>query len=205
MPYHRSKKVLFLPYLSFETKKSFLVGGWWVVGGWKVTLVSVCVHFLKLLDTQTQKWTQSLTTNKSLSWKNRNLLDKPLLTYVKKYSFLKRSKNRIFKKDYLTKLLAFLGIRDTKLHLYWGCIFPRNIILKICIIFLIIQVLRCDSISRLGVRHVLKTKAPLRVQILHWLFKWGGVQEWPTDFLLSKYPLRAKIPKGKFGPKLIFY
>ena len=26
---------------------------WWVVGGWKVTLVSVCVHFLKLLDTQT--------------------------------------------------------------------------------------------------------------------------------------------------------
>ena len=28
----------------------------------KVTLVSVCVHFLKLLDTQTQKWTQSLTT-----------------------------------------------------------------------------------------------------------------------------------------------
>ena len=39
---------------------------WWVVGGgggWKVTLVSVCVHFLKLLDTQTQKWTQSLTIN----------------------------------------------------------------------------------------------------------------------------------------------
>ena len=36
---------------------------WWQVvgGGWKVTLVSVCVHFLKLLDTQTQKWTQSLT------------------------------------------------------------------------------------------------------------------------------------------------
>ena len=28
----------------------------------KVTLVSVCVHFLKLLDTQIQKWTQSLTT-----------------------------------------------------------------------------------------------------------------------------------------------
>ena len=28
MPYHRSKKVLFLQYLSFETKKSFLVGGW---------------------------------------------------------------------------------------------------------------------------------------------------------------------------------
>ena len=27
----------------------------------EVTLVSVCVHFLKLLDTQTQKWTQSLT------------------------------------------------------------------------------------------------------------------------------------------------
>ena len=26
-----------------------------------MTLVSVCVHFLKLLDTQTQKWTQSLT------------------------------------------------------------------------------------------------------------------------------------------------
>ena len=25
-----------------------------------MTLVSVCVHFLKLLDTQTQKWTQSL-------------------------------------------------------------------------------------------------------------------------------------------------
>ena len=59
MPYHRSKKVLFLPYLSFETKKSFLVGGWWwwwvVGGGWKVTLVSVCVHFLKLLDTQTHR------------------------------------------------------------------------------------------------------------------------------------------------------
>ena len=30
-PCHRSKKVLFLPYLSFETKKSFLVGGWWWV------------------------------------------------------------------------------------------------------------------------------------------------------------------------------
>ena len=28
----------------------------------KVTLVSVCVHFLKFLETQTQKWTQSLTT-----------------------------------------------------------------------------------------------------------------------------------------------
>ena len=27
MPYHRSKKVLFLPYLSVETKKSFLVVG----------------------------------------------------------------------------------------------------------------------------------------------------------------------------------
>ena len=24
-------------------------------GGWKVTLVSVCVHFLKLLDTQTHR------------------------------------------------------------------------------------------------------------------------------------------------------
>ena len=55
MPYHRSKKVLFLPYLSFETKKSFLVGGWVGGGGWKVTLVSVCVHFLKLLDTQTHR------------------------------------------------------------------------------------------------------------------------------------------------------
>ena len=57
MPYHRSKKVLFLPYLSFETKRSFLVVVVVVGGGWKVTLVSVCVHFLKLLDTQTQKWT----------------------------------------------------------------------------------------------------------------------------------------------------
>ena len=28
---------------------------WWVVGGWKVTLVSICVHFLKLLDTQTHR------------------------------------------------------------------------------------------------------------------------------------------------------
>ena len=26
-----------------------------------LTLVTVCVHLLKLLDTQTQKWTQSLT------------------------------------------------------------------------------------------------------------------------------------------------
>ena len=26
-------------------------GGW---GGWKVTLVSVCVHFFELFDTQTQ-------------------------------------------------------------------------------------------------------------------------------------------------------
>ena len=26
-----------------------------------MTLVSVCVHFLNFLDTQTQKWTQSLT------------------------------------------------------------------------------------------------------------------------------------------------
>ena len=31
-----------------------------------MTLVSVCVHFLKLLDTQTQKWTQSLTIEPSL-------------------------------------------------------------------------------------------------------------------------------------------
>ena len=29
--------------------------GGWVGGGWKVTLVSVCVHFLKLLDTQTHR------------------------------------------------------------------------------------------------------------------------------------------------------
>ena len=65
MPYHRSIKVLFLPYLSFETKKSFLVAG-----GRKVTLVSVCVNFLKLLDTQTQKWTQSLTIESLEKWNN---------------------------------------------------------------------------------------------------------------------------------------
>ena len=57
MPYHRSKKVLFLPYLSFETKKSFLVGGG---GGWKVTLVSVCVHFVSVC-LKVQKWRQTET------------------------------------------------------------------------------------------------------------------------------------------------
>ena len=47
MPYHRSKIVLFLPYLSFETKKSFVVGGgggggggggWWVKSDFSVSL-----------------------------------------------------------------------------------------------------------------------------------------------------------------------
>ena len=40
MPYHWSKKVLFLPYLSFETKKSFLVGGWRVKSDFSVSLCS---------------------------------------------------------------------------------------------------------------------------------------------------------------------
>ena len=55
------KKSYFCHTFHLRPKKVF----WWVVGGgwwWKVTLVSVCVHFLKLLNTQTQKWTQSLTT-----------------------------------------------------------------------------------------------------------------------------------------------
>ena len=52
------KKSYFCHTFHLRPKKVF----WWVGGGgWKVTLVSVCVHFLKLLDTQTQKWTQSLT------------------------------------------------------------------------------------------------------------------------------------------------
>ena len=62
------KKSYFCHTFHLRPKKVF----WWVVGGWrvaggggKVTLVSVCVHFLKLLDTQTQKWTQSLTINES--------------------------------------------------------------------------------------------------------------------------------------------
>ena len=50
------KKSYFCHTFHLRPKKVF----WWM-GGWKVTLVSVCVHFLKLLDIQTQKWTQSLT------------------------------------------------------------------------------------------------------------------------------------------------
>ena len=38
-----------------------------------MTLVSVCVHFLKLLDTQTQKWTQSLTKTK-IKWEGKSLV-----------------------------------------------------------------------------------------------------------------------------------
>ena len=39
MPYHRSKKVLFWPYLSFENKKSFLVSGCgWVKSDFSVSL-----------------------------------------------------------------------------------------------------------------------------------------------------------------------
>ena len=44
------KKSYFCHTFHLRPKKVF----WWVGGGWKVTLVSVCVHFLKLLDTQTQ-------------------------------------------------------------------------------------------------------------------------------------------------------
>ena len=51
------KKSYFCHTFHLRPKKVF----WWVGGGQKVTLVSVCVHFLKLLDTLTQKWTQSLT------------------------------------------------------------------------------------------------------------------------------------------------
>ena len=50
------KKSYFCHTFHLRPKKVFwwVVGGWRVVGGgWKVTLVSVCVHFLKLLDTQT--------------------------------------------------------------------------------------------------------------------------------------------------------
>ena len=42
------KKSYFCHTFHLRSKKVF----WWRVGGWKVTLVSVCVHFLKLLDTQ---------------------------------------------------------------------------------------------------------------------------------------------------------
>ena len=45
MPYHRSKKVLFLPYLSFETKKSFLVGGGWVKSYFSVSLCPFSLTF----------------------------------------------------------------------------------------------------------------------------------------------------------------
>merc|ERR1719334_2643003 len=47
MPYHRVKKSYFCHTFHLRPKN--------------VSLVSVCVHFLKLLDTQTHKWTQSLT------------------------------------------------------------------------------------------------------------------------------------------------
>ena len=64
MPCHRSKKVLFWPYLSFCTKKKFSGGG----GGWKVTSVSVYVHFWTFRHTDT-KLTQSLTILKfDLMW-----------------------------------------------------------------------------------------------------------------------------------------
>ena len=47
MPYHWSKNVLFLPYLSFETKKKFSVGEW--VGG----LCDYRVSFLALAKSLT--------------------------------------------------------------------------------------------------------------------------------------------------------
>ena len=60
------KKSYFCPTFHLRSKKVF----WWVgvvVGdGWKVTLVSICVHFLKLLDTQTQKWTLDTELEKNI-------------------------------------------------------------------------------------------------------------------------------------------
>ena len=49
MPCHWSKQVLFWPYISFGTKKKFSDGG-----GWKVTLVTVCVHFWTFRYTDTK-------------------------------------------------------------------------------------------------------------------------------------------------------
>ena len=63
MQNHHSKKVFIWPYLSFETKKKF-PGGWWVVGGGWVKSdfsVSLCPFSFGHTDTQTEKWTQSLT------------------------------------------------------------------------------------------------------------------------------------------------
>ena len=51
MPYHRSKKVLFWPYLSYDTKKSFLVGGG---GGW----VSIFLNFWTHRHTETEMDTE---------------------------------------------------------------------------------------------------------------------------------------------------
>ena len=50
------EKVLFWPYLSFDYKKVI----WWVGWGWKVTAVSVYVHFLTFRHTDI-KLTQGLT------------------------------------------------------------------------------------------------------------------------------------------------
>ena len=65
MPYHRSKKVLFLPYLSFETKKSFLVAGGG--GGWRWRVksdfsVSLC-PFLTFRHTDTRHKMDTFSTH----------------------------------------------------------------------------------------------------------------------------------------------
>ena len=69
MPYHRSKKVLFLPYLSFETKKSFLVGGggwwWWVKSDFSVSLCpfsEIFGHTDTEMDTELDNLSNKLTT-----------------------------------------------------------------------------------------------------------------------------------------------
>ena len=97
------KKSYFCHTFHLRPKKVFWrVGGG---GGWKVTLVSVCVHFLKLLDTQTQKWTQSLTKNVWSLW-SKNTFGYKFL--CKNSVFIARYLISINKKDpYCTMLIYF--------------------------------------------------------------------------------------------------
>ena len=64
----------------------------------------------------------------------------------------------------------------------------------------------CNQIQNLEqVRRALKTKAPFIVQILVDFLGGGGVQEWPADFLGSKFKLLAKDTWRELQPRADIY
>ena len=68
------KKSYFCHTFHLRPKKVFWWAGGWQ-GGWKVTLVSVCVHFWTFRHMDT-KWTQSLTKKHNNSYSLPNSIEK---------------------------------------------------------------------------------------------------------------------------------